>query len=67
MLDINYIREHTAEVKAGALKKHISIDIDRLLELDNRRKSLQHQADTLRAEQKTAGAARDIDRAKMLK
>ncbi len=67
MLDINYIREHTAAVKAGAVKKHIDIDIDRLLELDDSRKALQHQADTLRAEQKKAGQVRDIERAKSLK
>ncbi len=67
MLDINYIREHTDAVKAGAVKKHIDIDIDRLLELDDSRKTLQYQADTLRAEQKKAGQARDIERAKSLK
>lgn len=67
MLDINYIRTHLDHVKAGARKKHITIDLDRLVVLDDMRKSLQHQTDTLRAEQKAAGQARDIDRAKALK
>jgi seryl-tRNA synthetase len=67
MLDINYIRTHLDQVKAGARKKHITIDLDRLVALDDMRKSLQHQTDTLRAEQKAAGQARDINRAKSLK
>src|SRR3989344_6078322 len=37
MLDIKFIREHKDIVAAGAKKKHIKVDLDRLLELDQKR------------------------------
>lgn len=67
MLDIKYIREHLDAVKAGATKKHITIDLDRLIELDDQRKDLQHQIDTLKSQQKQAGKERNIELAKSLK
>lgn len=67
MLDIKYIREHLDAVKAGAIKKHITIDLDRLIDLDDQRKDLQHQIDTLKSQQKQAGKERNIDLAKSLK
>jgi len=51
MLDINFIREHSDIVKAGAKKKHIEVDIDALLKVDDERKELQQKVDSLRAEQ----------------
>ncbi len=41
MLDIKFIREHTDLVKDGARKKHIEVDIDKLITLDDERKKLQ--------------------------
>jgi len=38
-------------VKAGAAKKHIEVDIDRLLQIDDERKSLRQQMDDKKAEQ----------------
>ncbi|MBX2866742.1 serine--tRNA ligase [Candidatus Kaiserbacteria bacterium] len=38
MLDIKFIRENLDIVKAGAKKKHIDIDLDRLVALDGERK-----------------------------
>ena len=55
MLDIKFIREHTDIVKAGALKKYSTVDIDRLLELDTQRIELQKNMDALRAQQNEAG------------
>ena len=36
MLDIKFIRENLDLVKAGAAKKHITIDLGRLLNVDER-------------------------------
>jgi seryl-tRNA synthetase len=57
MLDINFIREHSDIVKAGAKKKHIEVDIDALLKVDDERRELQQKVDDRRAEQNTLGEA----------
>ena len=49
MLDIRFIREHPDLVQAGARKKRIDIDIQHLLELDERRRSLISQVENLKA------------------
>lgn len=54
MLDIKFIRENKDIVAAGALKKHIKVDLDRLFALDDQRKTLQHTIDEKRAEQNAA-------------
>ncbi len=51
MLDINFIRENADIVKAGAKKKHIDVDIDALLALDDKRRLLTKEVDDMRAEQ----------------
>lgn len=51
MLDIHFIRENADIVKAGAAKKHIAADIDRLIAVDDERKQLRLELDTKRAEQ----------------
>ncbi len=51
MLDIKFIRENKEIVAMGAKKKHIDIDLDRLIVLDDKRKELQLSFDTKRAEQ----------------
>ena len=38
MLDIKFIRENKDIVKAAATKKHIEVDIDRLIEVDDDRR-----------------------------
>lgn len=55
MLDINFIREHADLVKDGVAKKHKDVDIDRLLELDEKRRDLRAQIDEKRAEQNKVG------------
>ena len=55
MLDIKLIRQDPELVKAGAAKKHIECDIDRLLTLDSEWRELGLEVDTLRSEQKLAG------------
>lgn len=67
MLDIKFIRENSDLVKAGAVKKKITVDIDRLLEVDDQRKALLGEIESLRARQndasesvqKSSGAERD--------
>lgn len=51
MLDIRFIRENADLVKEGARKKHIVVDIDRLIAVDDERKVLRGQLDEKKAEQ----------------
>lgn len=51
MLDIHFIRENADVVKAGAVKKRIEVDIDRLLAVDDDRKLLKQELEAKRAEQ----------------
>ena len=57
MLDIKFIRENKDIVAAGAKKKHIEIDVDKLLAVDDRRRELQLSIDQKRAEQNIASDA----------
>src|SRR3989344_4234650 len=57
MLDIKFIRENKDIVAAGAKKKHIDIDIDKLIGLDDKRRELQAMVDAKRAEQNLASNA----------
>jgi seryl-tRNA synthetase len=52
MLDIKFIRENKELIKDAARKKHIEVNIDRLLELDDMRRRLIQDTEKLRAEQK---------------
>ena len=54
MLDIKFIRENKDIVASGAKKKHIKVDLDRLIELDDKRKELQKKFDDTRAAQHAA-------------
>jgi seryl-tRNA synthetase len=51
MLDIHFIRENAEIVKAGAKKKRIDVDIDRLIAVDDERKTLRQELDNKKAEQ----------------
>lgn len=51
MLDIKFIRENKDLVAEGAKKKHLDIDFDALIKLDDKRKDLQASLDEKRAEQ----------------
>lgn len=51
MLDIHFIRENADIVKAGALKKRIEVDIDRLIAVDDERKLIRQELDAKRSEQ----------------
>ncbi|MEN9647898.1 MAG: seryl-tRNA synthetase, seryl-tRNA synthetase [Candidatus Parcubacteria bacterium] len=51
MLDIKFIRENKDILLMGAKKKHITIDVDRLLALDDQRKELLQKIEGKKAEQ----------------
>ena len=55
MLDIKYIRENPEAVKTGAVNKHIDCDVDHLLAVDQRRRELQAELDSLRNQIKEDG------------
>jgi seryl-tRNA synthetase len=51
MLDIKFIRENKEVVKEGAKKKHIEVDIDNLLSIDEKRLEILSRVEFLRGEQ----------------
>lgn len=51
MLDIKFIRENKDIVKEGAKKKHIEVDIDELLSIDDKRLEILSRVEFLRSEQ----------------
>ena len=51
MLDIKFIRENKDIIKEGAKKKHIEVDIDKLLSVDEKRLELLSRVEFLRGEQ----------------
>ena len=70
MLDIHFIRENADIIKAGAAKKRIDADIDRLVVVDDERKRLRQELDAKRSEQTRRSAemqrAEGLDREKLL-
>jgi seryl-tRNA synthetase len=56
MLDIKFIRENRELVKAGAQKKHVDVDIDALIALDDKRRVLMTSFEAKRAEQNAVSA-----------
>lgn len=54
MLDIKFIRDHSAEVKTAATQKKLSVDIDALLGVDDQRRQLQGRVDDLKSQQHQA-------------
>ncbi|MFC1538468.1 serine--tRNA ligase [Candidatus Latescibacterota bacterium] len=54
MLDIRYIRENPGLIKEGARKKRMDVDIDRLLEVDEERRKLLQESESLKAEKNQA-------------
>lgn len=54
MLDINFLRQNVDLVKAGVAKKKFECDIDAVLEIDQKRRSIVTSTEKLRAEQNAA-------------
>jgi len=51
MLDIKFIRENPGKVKEACQKKQVKCDIDRVLELDKKRRQILQEMEGLKAEQ----------------
>lgn len=70
MLDIKFIRENVDVIKAGAAKKHIEVDIDRLIAIDDERKLLRQELESKKAEQNRRSneiqIAKDLEREKLI-
>jgi seryl-tRNA synthetase len=56
MLDIKFIRENHTLVKEAARKKHVDVNIDRLITVDTKRRELQAAYDEARQKQNSASA-----------
>jgi seryl-tRNA synthetase len=57
MLDINFIRENKDIVTAGAKKKHVDVDIEVLIKIDDERRDVLKVVEDLRAKQNVATEA----------
>lgn len=70
MLDIHFIRENADLIKAGAAKKHIEVDIDRLIIVDDERKLLRQELEAKKAEQNRRSneiqITKDLEREKII-
>ncbi len=70
MLDIKFIRENSEVIKAGAAKKRIEVDIDRLIAVDDERKLLRQELEAKKAEQNRRSneiqIAKDVEREKLI-
>lgn len=58
MLDLKFIRENLELVKTGAQKKQVTVDLDKILSLDVRRRQLVSESDSLK--QRRNEASREI-------
>jgi seryl-tRNA synthetase len=54
MLDIKFIKENKDLIKEGARKKRIEFDVDKLIEVDDKRRALLSRIEEKRAEQNAA-------------
>ena len=71
MLDIKFIRENKDLIKAGAQKKHLDFDVDKLIAVDDKRKSALISIEAKRTEQnqfneKIVKTIDTVDKAKMI-
>jgi len=67
MLDIKFIRENSKLVKEKSKQKGFTIDIDKLLKVDQERRQIIEEVDHLRSERKKVADARDEKKGQQLK
>ncbi len=67
MLDINFIRENIEVLKKAIADKAMKFDLDKFLEIDQKRRDLLQKVEELRKERNEAAAARDIEKGKKVK
>ena len=61
MLDIKFIRKNADLIKKSARDKHLKIDIDKLLKIDEERVKIIQEMDALRAEQNKLSKTKPSD------
>lgn len=68
MLDLNFIRENLDKVKKACQDKSISVDVDKVLELDKQKRALMTEIENLKAKQNKLSrqGKGDIDREKLI-
>src|SRR3989344_8777351 len=67
MLDIKFIRENPKLVEEKARQKGFTVDVDKLLKIDQQRRKLIEEIDKLRSQRKLAAEKRDEKRGQQLK
>ena len=67
MLDIKFIRENQKKVEENARNKGYKVDIDKLLEVDKKRRELIEKVDKLRSKRKEIAQKRDEKQGQQLK
>ncbi len=66
MLDIKFIRQNPEKIKEGIARKQANVDIDRVLELDEKKREYLQKIENMRSEQNKLGKD-DIVKAKEIK
>jgi len=61
MIDLNKVRENLEEYKKVCKLKGIKLDVDVILDLDDKRKSMQTKIDNLKFQQKELAKKQDYD------
>lgn len=67
MIDIKILREEPEKVRIGAKNKGFEVDIDHILEIDNKKRELDIKVQSLREERNKAAKAKDIEEGKRVK
>lgn len=67
MVDIRFIRENSQKIVDGANSKNISIDVNKILEIDEQLKALSIEVQNLRAERNVVSKERNIERGREIK
>lgn len=67
MIDIKYLRENAEKVANGARSKNVDIDVQKILGIDEKFRSLNIEVQNLRAERNNAAKERDIEKGRGIK
>lgn len=67
MLDTKYLREQSKKIQNAAAAKGVTIDVAKIIAVDDAYRALQQEVQTLREERNTAAKNRDIERGKEIK
>ena len=57
MIDVTILRENPEALRAELTRRRVEVSVDELADLDRRRRTVRHQAEEIRSEQKQAGKA----------